>query len=507
MVEQNNKDLTRGSLLARSVGYNLVGQGLPILVALFVIPILITNLGTNRFGILTLAWTIIGYFTMFDLGLGRALTKLVSERLGQGEYEELPALIWTASILMMFLGVIGAIFLGLLTPTLVYRIFHVPDNLQGEALQTFYLLAASIPIVISTTGFRGVLEAKQRFDLTNSVRIPMGIFMLVGPMVALPFTHKLSWITLVLVIVRVVAWIVFIALCFRVLPSIKKGISIRPMLVKHLLKFGGWMTISNIISPMLVYLDRFLIGAFISVTAVAYYSTPWEMVTKLSIIPAALSQVLFPAFSASFDRDPQRNEFLYRRGLRYTFMIMYPLTLFVITFSKEGLLLWLGSEFAEQSFRVLQLLAMGVLISGIGAIPFAFIQGVGRPDITAKIHLIEMLFYIPCVWFLIANYQITGAALAWMLRAGLDAVILMLVSNGLLVDRTKRPGKHKVQMVIIIVTLVAATFMIPIAIKIALFIATLIAFAAIGWREVISAEEHTFFAAKLKTFLKCFYLF
>ena len=77
--------------MANSV-WNLVGLGLPLLVALVSIPILIRGLGTDRFGILTLAWVVIGYFSLFDLGLGRAVTKLVADRLGAGASERVPAL-------------------------------------------------------------------------------------------------------------------------------------------------------------------------------------------------------------------------------------------------------------------------------------------------------------------------------------------------------------------------------------------------------------------------------
>lgn len=66
----------------RDVLWNLVGTGLPMLVAIPAIPALISGLGAARFGVLTLAWVVVGYFSLFDLGLGRAMTQLVAEKLG-----------------------------------------------------------------------------------------------------------------------------------------------------------------------------------------------------------------------------------------------------------------------------------------------------------------------------------------------------------------------------------------------------------------------------------------
>src|SRR5438045_5209796 len=103
-----NGHLTSGRLLAKNTIWNLIGSGAPMAVAVFCIPVLIRGLGKERFGVLTLAWALIGYASLFDLGLGRALTQLVAKKLGAGEDREIPALVWTSLLLMLQLGVAGA---------------------------------------------------------------------------------------------------------------------------------------------------------------------------------------------------------------------------------------------------------------------------------------------------------------------------------------------------------------------------------------------------------------
>jgi O-antigen/teichoic acid export membrane protein len=71
----------KGGLLARNTLFNLIGQGLPLVVAVVTIPLIIQGLGIDRFGLLSLAWVVLGYFAIFDLGLGRATTKFVAEAL------------------------------------------------------------------------------------------------------------------------------------------------------------------------------------------------------------------------------------------------------------------------------------------------------------------------------------------------------------------------------------------------------------------------------------------
>src|SRR4051794_27268252 len=121
--------LTSGRVLARNAAWSLVGQVAPMLVAVVAIPLLIGGLGRDRFGVLTLAWLVIGYFSLFDFGLGRALTKVVAERLGEDREGELPALVWTSLGLMMALGLAGALVVGLLSSWLVRGVIKVPVDL------------------------------------------------------------------------------------------------------------------------------------------------------------------------------------------------------------------------------------------------------------------------------------------------------------------------------------------------------------------------------------------
>src|SRR6266571_7806317 len=218
---RHNGHLTRGRLLARNTVWNLLGSGAPLLVAVFSIPILIQGLGKERFGVLTLAWALIGYASLFDLGLGRALTQLVAMKLGAGKHSEVPTLVWTSLLLMLLLGLAGTLVAVLLSPWLVHRALNVPAALQRETLLSFYLLGLSIPVVISTAGLRGLLEAHQRFGLTNVVRISMGILTIAGPLMVLPFSRSLLPTIAVLVSARVSAWVATLLLCFHVVPALR----------------------------------------------------------------------------------------------------------------------------------------------------------------------------------------------------------------------------------------------------------------------------------------------
>jgi O-antigen/teichoic acid export membrane protein len=103
-----------------------------------------------------------------------------------------------------------------------------------------------------------------------------------------------------------------------------------------------------------------------------------------------------------------------------------------VLFSFDGLRLWLGADFAAHSFRVLQWIAIGVLVNCVAQVPFSAIQGIGRPDITAKLHLLELPLYVALLWVLLRRWGIEGAALAWTLRVTVDGLALTVISLRLL---------------------------------------------------------------------------
>jgi O-antigen/teichoic acid export membrane protein len=427
--------LTSGRVLVRNTIINLAGQGLPLVAAIFSTPLIIRGLGTDRFGLLTIAWITIGYFSLFDVGLGRALTKLVAELLGNEKHDEIPPLVWTALALMLALGVVGGLLLFLISPWLSQDFLKLSTSLQSEAKQTFYMLAFAIPFVTVTGGLAGILSARQQFGMLNAVRLPLGLLMYLGPLLILPFSNTLPLVMGVLLGGRVLSTLIHLALCLYVMPALRHHLIFDWRVVGRLSRFGGWMTVSNIISPLMLIVDRFLIGALVSITAVAYYATPYDAVTRLLIVPSGITAVMFPAFAMTFARDQARAARLFNRCLAYVGAVLFPITLIIIALSSEGLTLWVGGEFAHHSSIVLQWLMLGVFLNGLAYIPFSFIQGAGRPDITAKIHMAELPIYLLSLWVLTVNYGIEGAAVAWTARMAIDCLLLFIMTQRLMPGR------------------------------------------------------------------------
>lgn len=482
-------DLLSGRLLAKNAILNILGQGLPMLMGLFCIPILIEHLGLERFGVLSLVWLVIGYFNLFDLGLGRATIKLVAEKLGEDKSEDVSEIVWTSAILIFLVSLIGASIVFLMTPWLLKDIFKITEHLLNDSERAFYYLALGIPVVAISTCFRGGLEAKQRFGVLSLIQIFLGIFAFGVPVVVLQFSDSVASISAALVIGRVIVFALLLVASNKCFPNLLRDIQFDRLLVNRLLRFGGWITVSNTISPIMVYFDRFLIGALVPLSNLAFYTTPYEIVSRLHVFPSSIVRVLFPAFSTVQQKEPERIVSIFDTGNRVIFIFFFPIILLLIAFSPELLTFWLGAEFSASSHRVLEIISIGIFINALAQIPFSFIQSLERADITAKLHLIEFPIYFFGVWYLTTNFGLVGAAMAWTIRVTLDAWALSLISKILVSGVSEGLRKIEVSVAISVLMFVGVLIISNIWYKLALAVLLVAFFTLFSWIYLVRLPE------------------
>ena len=428
----SSRSLTSGRVLARSAFWNIFGMAAPMVVAVIAIPLLISGMGNERFGLLAIIWMGIGYFSLFDLGLGRALTKLVSAQLGHGDNSNLGALIWTAFYLLFGLGTLGSILLLVFSESLITGLLNVPEGLQPEGIAAFRILAIGLPIVIVTAGLIGLLQAHQRFGAIAAVRVPLGVLSFVGPLVSLQFTPSIAWATAVLLVGRLFSLVAFYWLAGSVRDELRRIETFDRGQVGPLLSFGGWLTVTNIVGPIMTYMDRFFIGSVLSMSAVTYYVTPYEVLSRLRMIPNSVMGVLFPAMSTAHSMGGGRLVTLYTTSGRVIYWAMFPLMAGAFLLAPEALKMWLGEEFSANSTPVVHVLAVGWLINTLSQPALTVLQSSGRPDLVAKAHLAELVPYLALLWWLISTFGIVGAAAAWTLRVVADTFILNAITGHIL---------------------------------------------------------------------------
>jgi O-antigen/teichoic acid export membrane protein len=409
--------------------FNLAGNFLPLVVALVAMPVVAQLAGVERLGVLTVVWTLVGYFGFLDFGLSRVVTRRLAKAVDQGrtaqELTELRGFFcwWVLPALLL----LACVFLA--SRTLLSGFFH-GGSLGQELTAGWAWIAYCLPVTLATNWLRGALEGLQRFARVNVLRTVFGAWTYAAPALVAYYLPTLDAMIIAIVVGRVLALLAHAWACKQV----ERGIVLGPAprhwgRVKLFFKEGGWMSVSNLISPMMVYFDRFVLAALVPARAVAWYATSQEAMLGARLIPGALAGVLFPKFAAASDASTEIQVVnLYAHGIRIVAALMLPLCVLAATCAYDGMRLWMGDAFAENSYRVVEIIAVGLFANSIAQLPYAWLQGVGRSRITAQIHLAELPIYALGLYFCVGQWGIIGAAWMWTFRISLDCLLLLIMA-------------------------------------------------------------------------------
>ena len=411
-----------------------------MLAALAAVPWLMQTLGQERVGILSLVWVVVGYFSFLDMGLGRAVTVAVAALRANtvaGTHVDETHVLGTASVLLSGIGVVAAVVLGL-----AVSVWGVPFDLSSPSLREEVKLALfwtlpSLPLLLLSSALRGQLEGIGAFKALNLLRIPTGVLLVLGPCLSATWTPSLIGACVSILIVRLLHVLVLWRLVSdqagvgaaaygRVLLH---GVSL--VWLRRLLSFGSWVTVSNVIGPLIVYVDRFVIGFTLSAAAVAVYAIPFDLVSRLPILIAALCSVLLPELarlaSLASSSDPSatsRAQQLVARSSALSLLVVTLVVALAYLGTPWAFHVWLGADFSVQATAPTRVLLFAFGVNALAQIPFTALQAVGRVRQVALLHSIELLPYAALVFLAISSLGLIGAAWAWLLRSVVDYAAL-----------------------------------------------------------------------------------
>ncbi len=411
--------------------YNVAGALLPIAVSLLAVPIYIHVIGTARYGVVSITWLLLGYFGFLDFGLSRASANALSKLTAVSERS--PVLV-TAFLLNLGLGVIGGLVMFFAGRLLLEHAFHLTGELRDEAVAVTPWIAAMLPLGMIYGVANGALESRERFGLSNAFGasgtvvgqlVPLGCAVLFGPSltVVIPASllSRLAMTLLTYVVVIRIEWPVRV-FDFSLAWS------------RRLFGYGSWVTVSGVASPILESFDQMLIGAVLGASAVAYYTVPMNLSMRSQFVATALARTMFPQLSRAGAAEARATTRTAVVTLAYGFgAVCAPGILFCGAFLR----LWVGHAFGSVAAPIAAILLFGAWTNGLAFLPYGLLQARGRPDITAKMHLAQLMPFLLSVWGLMKLAGLPGAAVAWTLRVTLDGLLLYWLSGCISRDATR----------------------------------------------------------------------
>lgn len=417
-----------------------MGDIMPMLAAMAVAPAILSIMGSERLGVLSLIWVLIGYFSFLDLGLGRAITVEIASIRTSDANADLKTT-GTALIALAGLGSLGAVILAIVA-SFSNTLLGLSSPAFAEEVHTAALLMIpSLPILLATAAFRGHLEGLSAFRALNLVRIPSGILLSVAPLATAQFTPELPLAVLAMLLVRV-AQLLALAVTLahhRSLPwanmlnQMARGF--QPDILRRLFSFGGWVTVSSIIGPVIVYADRFFIGLMLGAATIPLYTIPFDAISKLPILVASACSVLLPEMvrlsaPVTIQNSAVRGiSNVLTRVVRLTGAIAAACAIAGWFLLPSFMTWWMGPAFAEEVLTPTRILLLAFAVNALGQIPCTGLLAMSQTRIIAMIHIVQLIPYLLCLWWLTSLYGVAGAATACLGRAVVDFFLMLTAAK------------------------------------------------------------------------------
>jgi len=405
--------------IARHTSYNLAGALLPIAVSLVLTPMLVGAIGVARYGLFSIYLVLLGYFGLFDFGTGRAVGQRIASLRGERR-ERRNRPFWTSLTICLCLCLVAAAIVAAAVPLIARFLDTANSELAAELHSALYWLVLAVPLAMLSSQFTGALEGAEQFAFVNLVNVVTSVTLLALPLLAaFMISPELDVLAAAATAGRLVSLLGLIVGGAVLLPVRRPQFD--PQDVRKLLAFGGWTTISNVVGPILLMFDRFLIGRLLNSAAIGVYALPYSVMTQLQILPTAINRTLFPRIASGTDEEAAATSLtaiaLLNSLVTCALVIAAPILLPFLRF-------WVGAQIGTAASPVAYALIPGIWANSLAMVSATALQAKANTRFLALVHLSEIVPYLVLLYMGIHFLGVAGAALAWSARCMADALII-----------------------------------------------------------------------------------
>ena len=411
-------------MLARNSLFSIAGSVVPVLITVVTLPFLLTAIGAERYGALALCWLILIYAAHVLGGVGTAVTHSVARAHEDDEAARgsMASGIATAMVVSpltaLIASIVALVFFG--------QYFQVSETVKSELLQSIWLIGLSSFVSGVSRVCHGALIGKERFP-TASIAAMVSNGGL--PLLALLFAQNFGPSMVVLLWASLIAYTLglLVLVADLWLTQLRHGRAKASWInSKSLLQFGFWIMATAILAPLLLTIDRMVIGAQLGAVAVAAYTIPYQIISRLQLVPQSLINVLFPRLSVNEGQKARRMAFLYSVVMTAFFV---PIIIGLIYLIEPLLQLWLGDNLDPQSVEVGTWLLFAFYVTAIGHTMVVFLQSQGEGAFVAKLQLAETLPYLAILLYCAGAFGLIGVAAVFLARRALEALVFVAKSG------------------------------------------------------------------------------
>lgn len=401
--------------------WSIAGGVIPAISALICTPILITVLGLDKFAIISLILSITLFFYVYDLGMSRTMTFLISRFKNSVNNTQID-LIVTAILSTFLLGVLITVILYLFTPYFVTHWLSVAEGEVQVTVQSFRIaLLGIVPGLLSNT-FKGMLEGKSNFKASNICKMFSGGSLFLAPtIVVLFFYGGLIYVSWSIVISRLIALLIYVCYALPIHQLASSKVTKKDFTA--IWAYGFWAAVSGFISTAFVYGDRFVVAGYLPPEDLSIYIASQDILIRYLLIPWSMAVVLMPVFAAnSMAKDKVLD--LYKTQQKKVSIVSMGLLLFLTVFIGLFIENYNGINIPSNARYIVIIQIVGVYFCAMSQLPLVYLFGKGAPKLITVIFIFELILYITIAPFVFKLFGVIGACFIWTGRLIIEYAML-----------------------------------------------------------------------------------
>jgi len=208
----------------------------------------------------------------------------------------------------------------------------------------------------------------------------------------------------------VIAVITGLTFLFRVIPAYRPAIRVDGEIINEMLHFSFWNYLSVIFAAVPALVLPLMITNILTPETTAYFYISWMITNLLFMIPRQTAQSLF-AEGSNLEESIGLNV---KKSLKFIFLLLPPSVLFILIFG-DRLLLLFGSEYSEEGFVLLQILALSTIPMALNTVY------VTVKNIKKEVKTVTLIYGVIAVvtlggsYLLLESMGLVGVGVAWVL--------------------------------------------------------------------------------------------
>lgn len=407
--------------------FSFAGSVVPALAALFTVPVIVSHLGAETYGVYALITSIVGYFALIDINMTAGSVKFVSEYEAKGERDNLARVVTLGGLIYLSIGIAGAIGLWLGTDWLIREVFSVPKRIEAVAHAALRVASVGFLLGQMQVYLQSVIEALRRYDISSKLEAGFGTTTALATVAVVLLGGDLHEMLMARVGLSVLNLCAQGLVLNRLLPGYRPRRPTRQIL-GGMATYSTYAYLSKLASISAANSDKLLVGALQDMKALAMYSVPLLLAARVFGLVYRLGQVVFP-YASALHATEQRQELesLYFNTSRYISFLNVCMCLMLVLFAPELLHYWAGKVFGDEAIFVLTCLALSVFVDSLTNIPSLVNDGMGNPRITGISAVLRALTSVAFVYVGLKYFGVRGAALAQLLMACLFTSAFLVV--------------------------------------------------------------------------------